>query len=188
MRVGLGSTIHGHGEPLFKPGSDVVAIVKLCTYPIPMVQFRRLIRRASTAERIKNDVVRLGRNQDCPFGNDEFQFIHSRPDFEFLVTIRRGVLPEVRQIETRWIEFVPVAAVILQLLTTMATSGNGNPNPVEDLRSSARVVEQGIVCRIEFAAARVGPLHRERNPVPKREALIKIPGEVDAYLRGRVHK
>ena len=64
------------------------AIVQLDSKPIPIIAFRRLVRRPAPAERIKDDVPWVCRDANGSFGDHKFQFVYTRPNFEFLMAIR----------------------------------------------------------------------------------------------------
>ena len=72
--------------------------MELGAYPVAVKLFRRLESGTSPSEWIEDDVSRIGRNQNGPFRYHRLQLVHARPDFEFRVTVGRGVCPEVRQI------------------------------------------------------------------------------------------
>ena len=150
---------------LLQSFSDVSRVVKLGTYPMSVMSFCGLIGRSSAAEGIEDDVARLRRDKNGSLGNHQFQFIHTRPNLEFRVTVRRCVGPEIRQIHAFRVHLVSVAAVIPDLLAAVPAFFHRQPDFVEYTRRAAGEIKKRVMCRIQLLATRICVFHGQRNPM-----------------------
>lgn len=132
-----------------------MAVEELCADPVTVMLFGRLICRASTAERVKHDITWIGREENGTLGDYQFQLVDSRSDLEFAMTVRRCVFPEVAEIETCGIQFVPMAPVILQLACAVSASRHRQPQFIKRLCLTTCVVKKRVMRRIKFSAARI---------------------------------
>ena len=139
--------------------------MKLDPYPVSVKLLRRLICRPSTSKGIKNDVTRLCRDTNGSFRNHQLQFIDTWADFEFCVTIWRCIGPEISQIHSLSIHLVSMTAVISDFLSTMPAFFYWQPNFVENTGHASGVIEERIVCWIQFFSAWIGALHCESDPM-----------------------
>ena len=139
-----------------------------------------LICGASTSEGVEHDISWFRRNEDGPLRNHHLQFIHSGPDLEFLVTVRRRINPEVRQVHPLGIHLVAVAAVVSNFLATVSTGFDRQTKLVEHTRGSLRVVQEGIMCRIKLLPARIGALHCQGDPVSEAQPLCHDRSKLDS--------
>ncbi len=147
-----------------------------------MELLRCLICGTSTSERIEHNVSWFRRNQDGSLRNHHLQFIHSGPDLEFPVTVRRRVNPKVRQVHTLGVHLVAVAAVVPDFLAAVSTGFNRQTKLVEHTRVSLGVVQEGIVCRIELVPPRISALHCQRDPVSEAQPLCHDRSKLDSKL------
>ena len=139
-----------------------------------------LICGTSTSERVEYDISRFRRNKNGPLRNHHLQFIHSGPDLELLVTVRRRVNPEVRQVYALGVHLVAMAAVVPDFLATVSTGFDRQTELVEHTRGSLRVVQEGIMCRIELVSARIGALHGQGDPVSETQPLCHDRSKLDS--------
>lgn len=138
----------------------VIRIVQFSSNPEPIVKFGHLIRRSAATKRIKDNVVNISRHQNRSLRDHQLKLVDVGADLEFPVSVRRSVSPEISEVDSAGIHFVAVPSVVLDLLATMAARLNRNAKSVEHAWSPARIVQKGVVGRVEFPSARVGTLHR----------------------------
>jgi len=79
-------------------------------------------------------------------------------------------------------------AVVLYLFPTMATGLNRMTKSVEDPRSSFRIVQEGIVRWVQLFSARIGSLHRQRDPVPEVQSFAKKRCKLNGQFRCSIQK
>ena len=130
---------------------NVIAVVQLDADPISPVFLRCLKSRSAASERIQYQIFWVGGNQYRPLRNHQLEFIDidTWSYLEFLVPIWRGVVPEIGEIQTVGIQFVPVSSIVSDFLPTVATGHDRNAQTIEGLGFPLGVVEQSIMRRIQ---------------------------------------
>ena len=127
----------------------------------------RLVRRATASEWIHYHIAGASRDVEAAACDHRLELVDVPSRLEFLVARRRGVLPEVREIQTGRVQVLAVTAVVLDLLAAMPALWDGNPDSVEGRRHSLGEVEQRVVRGVELPPARKRALHRHGNPMSK---------------------
>ena len=104
---------------------DVLAVGELGTDPITMKRRRGFVARAAAAEGIHHQLVRVRGDLEATGSDHRLQLIDMPPCLELRMTRGRGVLPEIRQVQTFGIEVLAMAAIILDVAAAMPADGIG---------------------------------------------------------------
>ncbi len=141
--------------------------MELRTDPVSVKLLGRLIGRSSPSKGIENDITGPRGDQNSPFRDHRLQFVHARADFEFRVAVGGCIGPEIRQIDSFRIHFLPVSAVVPDFLATVSAFFDGQTNFVKYTRISTGIIKKCIVSRIQLFPARICALHGQCDPVPE---------------------
>lgn len=160
--------------------------MKFGSEPMPVVHLGRLVCRTAATERIKHQISRVCRYKYRAFGDNKLQLIHAVSDLEFLMSVGRGVLPKIGQIQPFRIQLVTVTAIILDLAPTVTACGNGQSDFIECLGIASGKIKQGIVGRVEFLPSWESPFHRERDPMAKGKTLAHVGTKTERKFRKRI--
>jgi hypothetical protein len=149
------------------------AVDNLAAEPRTSKQLGRFESRSPSSKRIENHVPGIGRQLDAPGRDKWLQLIDTPPRLELRVTCRSGVVPNVRQVQTKRVEIFSMSAVILHVTAAMTANWNGQANfvPIERCRHPLREVEECVVSRVKLLASWESPLHRNGDPVAEKHPL-----------------
>ncbi len=77
----------------------MLAVIQFRANPKPVVQLGCLECGSSSTEGIEHNVVLIGRHEDRSLGDREFELVDTWAYLESRMTVRRGILPEIREVQ-----------------------------------------------------------------------------------------
>ena len=129
--------------------SDSAAVIDIGHYPAALQALGNVGGDTTPGERIADEISRVGGQFYDPLKNDGCQFIRGSV-LVLPMPHWRDIIPNVRQIESFWIEVFLVSTVILDIFAAMAAClyGCSHEISVEDTRLfSLDVIQQSVMAR-----------------------------------------
>jgi hypothetical protein len=96
--------------------------------------------------------------------------------------------PHIREIESVWMQFIPMTTVVFDISATMTADGNRYPWTGKGLRLSFAKVQQAVMGRVQPALDRQPKLDINGNPMPESKRLPKICPQPHIPLRQVIEK
>jgi hypothetical protein len=166
------------GSKRSKPLLDSSAVADLAADPITPEALGFLVRAASAAEGIEDDVPGLGRDLDRTGRDHGFQLVDARARLRITMAVWRGIVPEISEVQPFGVEVLSMPAIVFEVSSAMATARNWDANSVEDPRLALGKIEQRVMSWIELLSTRKSAFHRESDPVAEIQAFIQVGREV----------
>ncbi len=142
----------------YAAAANVRGIMQLRVQPAPLVFLRRSMGGATPARGNEDEIIGFGGKQYGSLQNQCFQFVHAGPPLKFAMSVGGRVTPEVCQVDAGQIHLGAMATVTSGFAPAVSAHFNGPSQGVEHAGGAPRVVEEGIVGRIQPLPASPAPL------------------------------
>jgi len=139
-----------------------------------------------TPKWIEHDIALIGSELNASARYQRLEFIDSPSCLELSVTRRRGIFPNIGQIEAERIEKLTVPAVVLDITPTVAADGYGLADIVAVERRGLTLgeIEQRVVRGVELLSAWKCAFHGDGNPMSEKHSFgFKVCRQVVGPLR-----